>query len=185
MRSPARSRASPAARAGESSRNRSIALLHPSASGRWSGARPDQWSRWSPYVRGAEGLGTPEVQEGSRGTVLLAGGLRLPAEILEVIPGRSWTWRVGGIVIEHLVLHPHPADLSWRCRCGPRPPLEARGSGIRPDRRGDLSAYRHRRRAGPRHLAGVSAQGAQGVLCVVPFGQVTVLIQTARGRSRR
>ena len=66
-------------------------------------ARPDQWYRWSPYVRGAEGLGSPEVREGAKGKVILAGGLKLPAEILDVTPGSSWTWRVGGIVVVHIV----------------------------------------------------------------------------------
>jgi len=43
------------------------------------------------------------VREGSRGKVHLVGGVKVPAEILEVVPGRSWTWQVGGIVVEHLV----------------------------------------------------------------------------------
>jgi hypothetical protein len=66
-------------------------------------ARPDLWSRWSPYVRGAEGLGSPEVEQGARGKVVLRGGIRVPAEILEVSPGRSWSWQVGGIVVHHIV----------------------------------------------------------------------------------
>jgi uncharacterized protein YndB with AHSA1/START domain len=66
-------------------------------------ARPDLWSRWSPYVRGAEGLGSPEVEQGARGKVVLRGGIRVPAEILEVSPGRSWSWRVGGIIVNHIV----------------------------------------------------------------------------------
>jgi hypothetical protein len=66
-------------------------------------ARPDLWHRWSPHVRGAEGLGSPEVERGAKGDVLLRGGIRLPAEITEVIPGRSWSWRVGGIIVHHVV----------------------------------------------------------------------------------
>lgn len=66
-------------------------------------ARPDLWSRWSPYVSGAEGLGSPEVEQGARGKVVLRGGIRLPAEILEVSPGRSWSWQVGGIIVNHIV----------------------------------------------------------------------------------
>lgn len=66
-------------------------------------ARPDRWSLWSPHVRGAEGLGWPEVQERARGSVLLRGGARLGAEITGVAPGRSWSWRVGGLEIDHLV----------------------------------------------------------------------------------
>jgi hypothetical protein len=66
-------------------------------------ARPDRWHEWSPYVVGAEGLGEPEVEEGAVGSVLLRGGLRIGAEILEVLPSRSWTWRVKGLVIRHEV----------------------------------------------------------------------------------
>jgi uncharacterized protein YndB with AHSA1/START domain len=66
-------------------------------------ARPDRWHEWSPYVVGAEGLGEPEIEEGAIGSVLLRGGLRLGAEILEVVPGRSWAWRVKGLVIRHEV----------------------------------------------------------------------------------
>jgi hypothetical protein len=35
--------------------------------------------------------------------VILRGGIRLPAEITEVVAGRSWSWRVGGIVVHHIV----------------------------------------------------------------------------------
>jgi uncharacterized protein YndB with AHSA1/START domain len=66
-------------------------------------ARPDRWHEWSPYVSGAEGLGEPEVEAGAVGSVLLRGGLRVGAEILEVVPGRSWAWRVKGLVIRHTV----------------------------------------------------------------------------------
>ena len=66
-------------------------------------ARPGQWHRWSPHVRGAEGLGSPEVRQGAKGSVVLRGGIRLPAEILEVDPGKSWSWQVGGIVVNHVV----------------------------------------------------------------------------------
>jgi uncharacterized protein YndB with AHSA1/START domain len=66
-------------------------------------ARPDQWSKWSPHVRGAEGLGSPEVEQGEKGSVVLRGGIKVPAEITEVVPGRSWTWKVGGIVVHHRV----------------------------------------------------------------------------------
>jgi hypothetical protein len=54
-------------------------------------------------VRGADGLGSPEVIEEARGSVVLRGGVRLGAEITEVTPGRSWSWRVGGLEIHHIV----------------------------------------------------------------------------------
>jgi uncharacterized protein YndB with AHSA1/START domain len=66
-------------------------------------ARPDQWHRWSPHVSGAEGLGEPEVELGAKGHVVLRGGVRIPAEVTEVSPGRSWTWKVGGIIVHHKV----------------------------------------------------------------------------------
>ena len=66
-------------------------------------AEPARWHEWSPYVRGAEGLGEPEVEAGATGKVVLLGGVRLDAEILEVVPGRSWTWQVGGLRVRHEV----------------------------------------------------------------------------------
>jgi hypothetical protein len=66
-------------------------------------AEPARWHEWSPYVAGAEGLGTPEVEAGARGAVVLRGGVRIGAEILEVIPGRSWSWEVKGLRIRHEV----------------------------------------------------------------------------------
>lgn len=66
-------------------------------------ARPEEWHRWSPHVKGAEGLGSPEVEPGARGRVLLRGGISVPAEVTEVTPGRSWSWKVGGIVVHHIV----------------------------------------------------------------------------------
>lgn len=57
-------------------------------------ARPESWSRWSPHVRGAWGLGGPEVRDGAAGAVRLLGLLPVPARITGK-RGRSWTWRVG------------------------------------------------------------------------------------------
>jgi hypothetical protein len=54
-------------------------------------------------VRGGEGLGEPEVEAGAVGKVILLGGVRTDAEILEVVPGRSWTWQVGGMRVRHEV----------------------------------------------------------------------------------
>lgn len=58
-------------------------------------ARPARWPEWAPHVRGAWGLGAPEVQEGRRGAARLLGVLPVPARITSVDPGRSWAWRVG------------------------------------------------------------------------------------------
>jgi Polyketide cyclase / dehydrase and lipid transport len=66
-------------------------------------ARPDRWSRWSPHVRGAWGLGAPEVEAGRRGAVRLLGLVPVPVEILAKQPGRSWSWRTALVHIEHRV----------------------------------------------------------------------------------
>ena len=66
-------------------------------------ARPRLWSRWAPHLRGAWGLGDPEVEPGSRGAVRLLGALPVPATILAVDRGRSWTWRVGPVTLVHRV----------------------------------------------------------------------------------
>ena len=70
-------------------------------------ARPRLWSRWAPHLRGAWGLGEPEVRPGARGAVRLLGVVPVPARIVEVDPARSWTWRVGPATLKHRV-YPHP-----------------------------------------------------------------------------
>lgn len=66
-------------------------------------ARPSEWHRWSPHVRGAEGLGEPEVEAGANGKVVLRGGVKVGAEVTAVEPGRSWSWRAMGMEIHHSV----------------------------------------------------------------------------------
>ena len=66
-------------------------------------SQPDRWSEWSPHVRGAEGLGSPEVVEGRQGSVVLRGGLRIAARITQVSPGESWSWQVAGLRVRHAV----------------------------------------------------------------------------------
>jgi hypothetical protein len=58
-------------------------------------ARPGEWSRWSPHVRGAWGLGAPEVRAGATGAARLFGALPIPVRVTAKHEGRSWTWRVG------------------------------------------------------------------------------------------
>lgn len=70
-------------------------------------ARPARWSAWAPHVRGAWGLGDPEVRAGARGAARLLGVVPVPATITAVRPGRSWTWRVGAgplaVTMDHRV----------------------------------------------------------------------------------
>ena len=63
-------------------------------------ARPNEWARWSPHVRGAWGLGDPEVAEGRMGAARLLGVLPVPARITGKRPRRAWTWRVGLGLVE-------------------------------------------------------------------------------------
>lgn len=66
-------------------------------------ARPRRWAEWAPHVRGAWGLGEPEVQAGKVGAAKLMGVVPVPARITEVDPGRSWTWHVGPLALDHAV----------------------------------------------------------------------------------
>lgn len=70
-------------------------------------ARPSEWSQWAPHVRGAWGLGSPEVEAGRVGAARLLGFVPVPARVTSVDPGRSWSWHVGPLVLDHTV-HPTP-----------------------------------------------------------------------------
>lgn len=70
-------------------------------------AEPRRWPEWAPHVRGAWGLGEPEVEVGQVGAAKLLGVVPVPAKITEKRPGRSWTWQVGPMVLVHAV-HPTP-----------------------------------------------------------------------------
>jgi hypothetical protein len=63
-------------------------------------ARSARWPEWAPHLRGAWGLGDPEVREGARGAARLLGVVPVPATITAKDPGRSWTWRVGLGLVE-------------------------------------------------------------------------------------
>ena len=66
-------------------------------------ARPADWGRWSPHVRGAWGLGDPEVRRGACGAARLLGVVPVPARVVGKRDGRSWTWRVGAVEMAHRV----------------------------------------------------------------------------------
>jgi hypothetical protein len=65
-------------------------------------ARPDSWAEWAPHVRGAWGLGSPEVRAGAVGFARLLGVIPVPAKITAK-DERSWTWRVGPMTLTHRV----------------------------------------------------------------------------------
>ena len=66
-------------------------------------ARPSRWHEWAPHVRGAWGLGAPEVANASRGFARLFGAVPVPARIVAKEAGRSWTWQVGPVRMAHRV----------------------------------------------------------------------------------
>jgi hypothetical protein len=65
-------------------------------------ARPDAWSTWAPHLRGAWGLGSPEVREGAVGAARLLSVIPVPAKITSRSE-RSWAWRVGPVELDHRV----------------------------------------------------------------------------------
>ena len=66
-------------------------------------AEPSRWHEWAPHVRGAWGLGEPEVRAGARGAARILWALPVPATVTDKRPGESWTWRVGPVSMVHRV----------------------------------------------------------------------------------
>jgi Polyketide cyclase / dehydrase and lipid transport len=87
-------------------------------------ARPDRWARWAPHLRGARGLGAPEVDPGARGAVMFLGIVPVPARVVAKRPGRSWSWDVGGVLIDHRV-EPRANGCTIAIDLEAPPPLEA------------------------------------------------------------
>jgi hypothetical protein len=67
-------------------------------------ARPEAWAAWAPHMRGAWGLGAPEVRAGSIGAARVLGVIPMPAWITRKREGESWTWRVGPVELVHRVV---------------------------------------------------------------------------------
>jgi hypothetical protein len=66
-------------------------------------SRPEAWPAWAPHLRGAWGLGSPEVRAGAFGAARLLGVIPIPAKITAK-EGRSWTWQIGPARLAHRVL---------------------------------------------------------------------------------
>lgn len=66
-------------------------------------ARPVRWHEWAPHLRGAWGLGEPEVKVGARGAARLLGVVPVPARVTAKRAGASWTWQVGPVAMVHAV----------------------------------------------------------------------------------
>jgi len=129
-------------------------------------ARPARWSSWSPHVRGAWGLGAPEIRPGAVGAVRLLGVVPVPARILDKQPGRSWAWRLGPVEMVHRVrplgegcevavdvIAPRPLQPLLRATYGPIIALTVRRLAREAERRSaDLLVppVRRRRRASGR-----------------------------------
>ena len=95
-------------------------------------SEPERWSQWAPHLRGAWGLGRPEVELGATGAARLLGLVPVPAKITAKEPGRSWTCRVGPVTMDHVVrarrggceiaveMHaPAPVEAALRLSYGP------------------------------------------------------------------
>ena len=67
-------------------------------------SQPESWAEWAPHLRGAWGLGSPEVREGAVGAARLLGVIPVPARIVGKRDGQSWTWQVGPVVMVHRVV---------------------------------------------------------------------------------
>src|SRR3954454_21916316 len=65
-------------------------------------SHPRAWPAWAPHLRGAWGLGEPEIREGAGGAARLLGVMPVPAKITAKAE-RSWTWRVGPATLVHRV----------------------------------------------------------------------------------
>lgn len=56
----------------------------------------DRWPQWGPSIRAVE-TESAHIALGSRGTIVTVFGARLPFEVTELTPNRSWSWRVAGV----------------------------------------------------------------------------------------
>ena len=72
-------------------------------------------------MRGAWGLGEPEVIRGARGYARLLGAVPVPARITAKRKGRSWSWRVGPVKLVHRVEPRRPGSLVAIDIHAPRP----------------------------------------------------------------
>lgn len=108
-------------------------------------ARPERWPEWAPHLRGAWGLGWPEVKPGATGAARLLGFVPVPATILRKRAGWSWAWRVGPVEMDHRLVPtgrgtdveitlnaPRPLELALAASYGPLMMLALRRLAARP-----------------------------------------------------
>lgn len=65
------------------------------------------WSAWGPSVTAVDAT-PPVITPGARGRVRLPGGLWVPFEITDLVPGERWAWRVAGIPATGHRVEPRP-----------------------------------------------------------------------------
>jgi hypothetical protein len=87
-------------------------------------AQPARWPAWAPHIRGAVGLGSPEVQRGRRGVVLVAFVVPVPVRVSAKQDGRSWDWQTGPMTIRHGV-EPHESGCRLLIEIEAPRPLES------------------------------------------------------------
>jgi hypothetical protein len=110
-------------------------------------ARPERWPEWAPHLRGAWGLGWPEVKPGATGAARLFGFMPVPATIVRKRHGRSWAWKVGPVEMDHRLVPtqrgtdvevtlkaPRPVELALAATYGPVMKLALRRLATRPGR---------------------------------------------------
>jgi hypothetical protein len=66
-------------------------------------AQPARWSAWAPHIRGAIGLGSPEVELGRRGVALVGLLAPVPVHVTAKSDGEYWDWTTGLLRIRHRV----------------------------------------------------------------------------------
>lgn len=83
-------------------------------------AEPARWHEWAPHLRGAWGLGSPEVEGSALGAVRVLGVLPVPARINLVEKSRErrhWVWSIGVVHFDHLVFRDEEGcTIAMSCR---------------------------------------------------------------------
>ena len=72
------------------------------------------WTLWGPSIR-AVAADNVTIHAATRGRIQIRSGIWLPFEITQWVPGRYWSWKVGGIkATGHRVI---PVDARSCCLC--------------------------------------------------------------------
>src|SRR3954463_5023701 len=89
-------------------------------------SRPDAGPAWAPHLRGAWGLGGPEVRAGALGAARLLGVIPVSAGISAKDNGRSWAWRGGpAVLMPRVIERESGCTVAIDLRAGPLEPALA------------------------------------------------------------